>query len=128
VLEIAGLKIPAGMQGKSLVPFLRGSEPAGWRKDWLYEYYEYPGENEVRPHRGIRTERYKLIHYYIEPEEFEFYDLQEDPGELHNLYGNAAQAALVDALRHRLAELRRETGDNFNYEVHAGKRQTRSLP
>ena len=111
LLEIAGLKIPKSMHGHSLVPFLKGSEPAAWRKDWLYEYYEYPGENEVRPHRGIRTERYKLIHYYLEPEEFELYDLQDDPGELNNLYENAAHRPLLDMLRRRMAELRRETGD-----------------
>jgi len=115
VLEIADLKIPERMHGQSLVPFLQGSEPARWRKDWLYEYYEYPGENEVRPHRGVRTERYKLIHYYLEPEEFELYDLQEDPGELHNLYGTAAHAPLFAGLRDRLAELRRETGDTLNF-------------
>lgn len=115
VLEIAGLEIPERMHGRSLVPFLQGSEPAEWRKDWLYEYYEYPGENQVRPHRGVRTERYKLIHYYLEPEEFELYDLQEDPGELHNLYGTVAHAPLVAELRNRIAGLRRETGDTFNF-------------
>ena len=63
VLELAGIGVPKDMQGKSLVPLLQGEEPAAWRKDWLYEYYEYPEDNMVKPHRGLRTERYKLIHY-----------------------------------------------------------------
>jgi len=121
VLEMAGLKVPAWMQGRSLVPFFKGGAPAAWREDWLYEYYEYPGEQQVRPHRGIRSDRYKLIHYYLEPEEFELYDLQEDPGEIHNLYTRPESASLVAALRHRLEELRGETGDMYNYETPAGQ-------
>jgi arylsulfatase A-like enzyme len=126
ILEVAGLKIPEWMQGRSLVPFFKGSEPATWRKDWLYEYYEYP-ENWIRvlPNRGIRTERYKLIHYYLEPEAFELYDLQEDPGELHNLYGKPENAQLVARLRHRIDELRRETGDEYIYETPAGEQARR---
>ncbi|HEV2498113.1 MAG TPA: sulfatase [Terriglobia bacterium] len=114
ILDLAGLQIPEWMQGRSLVPFLKGDPPAVWRKDWLYEYYEYPWGNRVRPHRGIRTDRYKLIHYYLEPEQFELYDLQEDPGELHNLYGTPSAAELVPRLRHRIEELRKEMGDEFN--------------
>jgi arylsulfatase A-like enzyme len=99
------------MQGRSLLPFLRSEQPADWRKDWLYEYYEYPGPHNVRKHRGVRTERYKLIHYYEEPQEFELYDLKEDPGELRNLYGDGEHAQLARELMNRISELRRETGD-----------------
>jgi arylsulfatase A-like enzyme len=42
-LELAGVRIPQRMQGQSLVPLFKGEEPRTWRKDWLYEYYEYPG-------------------------------------------------------------------------------------
>ncbi|MGH9404469.1 MAG: sulfatase family protein [Terriglobia bacterium] len=111
VLELAGVEVPKTMQGKSLVPFLKGSQPAEWRKDWLYEYYEYPGNQQVKPNRGVRSDRYKLIHYYEPPEEFEVYDLQSDPGELHNLYGNPQHAELFKRLMNRLHELRKETGD-----------------
>jgi arylsulfatase A-like enzyme len=111
ILELAGLAIPPGMQGQTLVPFMKGSQPSTWRKDWLYEYYEYPGEQQVRPNRGIRTECYKFIHYYEPPEEFELYDLQEDPGELHNLYGDPRCADLTRQLRDRIDQLRKETGD-----------------
>jgi arylsulfatase A-like enzyme len=111
IIELAGLKPPHSMQGQSLVPLMKGLQPASWRKDWLYEYYEYPGEQQVRPNRGIRTERYKLIHYYEPPEEFELYDLAEDPGELHNLYGDHRYADLTAQLRDRINRLRKETGD-----------------
>jgi arylsulfatase A-like enzyme len=110
-LDLAGVRVPAQMQGRSLLPWLRGEQPAHWRKDWLYEYYEYPGPHNVRKHRGVRTERYKLIHYYEEPQEFELYDLQEDPGELRNLYGDEQHAQLARELMNRITELRRETGD-----------------
>ncbi len=118
VLELAGVPAPAILHGRSIVPFLSGESPEDWRKDWLYEYYEYPQWEHVRPHRGVRSERYKLIHYYKlanfpdEPEEFELYDLQKDPGELHNLYGQPGYAALTHQLMNRIGELRKETGDH----------------
>ncbi len=112
-LELAGINVPEWIQGQSLVPLLKGDESASWRKDWLYEYYEYPGPHNVRKHRGVRTERFKLIHYYEEPEEFELYDLQEDPGELHNLHGDPSRASLETELRGRIEELRKETDDNY---------------
>ncbi len=115
-LELAGIPVPASMQGQSMVPMLKGEQPRNWRKDWLYEYYEYPGSHDVRKHRGVRTERYKFIHYYEPPEEFELYDLQEDPGELHNLYGQPRSAALARDLRRRIDELRKATGDHYVYE------------
>ena len=63
LLDLAGVEIPGRMQGHSLVALANG-EATSWRKDWLYEYYDYPSAEHVRPHRGVRTERYKLIHYY----------------------------------------------------------------
>lgn len=110
LLELAGVAVPPNMQGRSLVPLAQGT-PVSWRKDWLYEYYEYPGNQQVRPNRGVRTERYKLIHYYLPPEEFELYDLQNDPDERNNLYNDPAHAALAARLKARITELRRETGD-----------------
>ncbi len=110
LLELAGVEIPKHMQGHSLVPLAKG-QSAQWRKQWLYHYYEFPGYQEVRPHRGVRTERYKFIHYYQSPEEFELYDLKEDPGELHNLYGDSRHAALLQDMKNRLSELRHQMGD-----------------
>jgi arylsulfatase A-like enzyme len=112
LLELAGLKIPTWIQGQSLVPLLKGEEPKSWRKDWLYEYYEYPGPHNVRKNRGVRTEQFKLIHYYEAPQEFELYDLKEDPGELNNLYDDPRYATLARDLRQRIGELREETDDH----------------
>lgn len=117
MLEMAGVQVPAEMQGKSLVSLLRGKEPANWRHEWFYEYYEYPEGEHVLPHRGIRTDRYKLIHFYLPPEEFELYDLQNDPHELNNLYVDPQYASLARQLRERLKELRKETGDTGKYDV-----------
>ena len=120
ILELAGIKDPNWkdwVQGRSLVPFMKGNPPTDWRKDWLYEYYEYPAAEMVRPHRGVRTERYKLIHYFLAPQEFELYDLQEDPGELHNLYDDPRYAKLAADLRNRIDQLRKETGDEYEYQM-----------
>lgn len=110
-LELAGVRVPPSMQGQSMLPLLKGEEPTNWRRDWLYEYYEYPDATNVPKHRGVRTGRYKFIHYYEAPEEFELYDLQEDPGELRNLHGEPRYASLARDLRRRLEELRQATGD-----------------
>ena len=111
VLDLAGVKIPSRIQGRSMVPLIRGNS-TGWRKDWLYSYYEFPGSNMVPKNHGVRTERYKFIEYYEEePKEYELYDLQEDPRELHNIYGNPGYRDLAERLRNRLNELRAETGE-----------------
>lgn len=110
VLDLAGVPVPKWMHGTSLLPLMTGRK-AKWRKDWLYEYYEFPAVHSVRKNRGVRTERYKYIHYFEEPEEFELYDLERDPGERDNLYARPEYADLVQRLRARLTALRRETND-----------------
>ncbi len=116
LLEIAGLPVPGEMQGKSMLPLAEGKANVPWRKDWLYEYYEYPGFENVRPCRGVRTDRYKLIHFFIEPQEFELYDLQADPDEMNNLYGKPGYEELTAHLKERLAALRAETHDTYQYK------------
>lgn len=115
LLELAQVTVPAGLQGRSMLPIMQGKDVA-WRKDWLYEYYEYPGYENVPPCRGIRTERFKLIDYFLDPEQFELYDLQTDPDEHTNLYGQAAYRDLAEQLKKRLQELREETGDHYEYK------------
>jgi arylsulfatase A-like enzyme len=115
LLEIAGLPVPAEMQGKSMMPLAEGKN-VEWRQDWLYEYYEYPAYENVRPSRGVRTKQYKLIHYFIEPQEFELYDLEKDPNELNNLYGKPGYDEITKTLKDRIAELRRQTNDTYEYK------------
>ncbi|MSR32842.1 MAG: DUF4976 domain-containing protein [Gemmataceae bacterium] len=110
MLEIAGEKVPQGLHGKSLVPLLRGQR-AGWRQDWLYEYFEFPGPHSVKKNRGVRGERYKFIHYFEEPQEYELYDLEKDPLERTNLAYLPEFALLRAKLAQRLLQLRQETGD-----------------
>jgi arylsulfatase A-like enzyme len=104
-LDLAGVPIPAQMQGKSLLPLAQASDPS-FRKDWYYEYYEWPNPEKVPPCRGIRTERYKLIEYLLEPQEFELYDLESDPQETRNLYGMPEFTKLQQDLLARLEALR----------------------
>ena len=116
LLDIAGLPVPSEMQGKSMLPVAEGKANVPWRKDWLYEYYEYPGFENVRPCRGVRTEQYKLIHFFIEPQEFELYDLKADPEEMNNLYGKPGYEELTAHLKERLEALRAETHDTYQYK------------
>jgi arylsulfatase A-like enzyme len=104
MLDLAGIAIPAQMEGKSILPLAHAADP-GFRKEWYYEYYEWPNPEAVRPHRGIRTEQYKLIHYVMEPQEFEMYDLAADPGETKNLYGDPHFAGRQHSLWNRMQEL-----------------------
>ena len=108
-LEIAGLPIPADMQGRSLVPILRGQTPADWRKAFYYHYYEWPQPHHVRPHYGVVTERYKLVRFYGTGEDYwELFDNQKDPLELKDVYKDPAYAATKAELEQELARLRKE--------------------
>ena len=108
-LDIAGVTVPSDMQGRSLVPLLRGTTPDDWRKTFYYHYYEYPGWHYVRRHYGLTDSRFKLIHFY-EPSvnEWELYDLHFDGNELNNLAGQVAYAKVEERLRNELTRLRRE--------------------
>jgi arylsulfatase A-like enzyme len=110
LLELAGVPVPGWMHGRSLVPLLRSETPP-WRDAFLYEYYEYPAEHCVRKNRGVRTDRWKLIHFWEQPEEWELYDLQSDPDETHNLAGERRHEPVLRQLRERLEQLRAELGD-----------------
>ena len=110
-LELAGAEVPEDMHGVSLVPLMKGESPADWRKSLFYHFYEYPAEHMVMRHFGIRTERYKLIRFYGDGEFYELYDLENDPAELHNLYGQPEYDELADSLKVELAGLREKYGD-----------------
>jgi arylsulfatase A-like enzyme len=113
LLDLAKVPIPTAFQGKSLMPLVESGE-VEWRKDWLYEYYEYPAYENIPPCRGVRTDRYKYIEYFTQ-NAYELYDLESDPDEMHNLYGNPKYEDLTRQLRSRLEELRRETNDHYVY-------------
>lgn len=104
-LELAGVEVPSDMQGESLLPMLKGEEVKDWRKSLYYHYYEFPDEHAVKRHYGARNERYKIIHFYDDIDEWEFYDLQNDPNELHNLINDPACREQIDSLRNELNRL-----------------------
>lgn len=110
-LDLAGLPVPEDMQGVSLLPLLRGEQPADWRDDIYYHYYEYPAEHAVKRHYGIRDERYKLIHFYRDIDVWELYDLQEDPGEMHNIFGQPGTEAVTQRMMERLKKAQERYDD-----------------
>ena len=113
-MDIAGLAVPADMQGRSLVPLLRGEHPADWRTSWYYRYYHDPGDHNTRAHLGVRTETHKLIHYW-KKDQWECYDLLKDPHELNNLYNDPAQANVVAKLKLELYRLKKEVKDDDQF-------------
>lgn len=109
-LEAAGVPVPSQMQGRSLMPLLRGETPPDWRTATYYRYYDHPGEHNVNLHYGLRTARYKLIFFHV-LQVWELYDLERDPRELDNVYGDPAYAEITADLKRQLAELRKSVGD-----------------
>jgi arylsulfatase A-like enzyme len=105
-LDIAGARAPADMQGRSLAPLLKSATPKDWRKSIYYHYYEYPAVHMVQRHYGVRTQRYKLIHYYL-VNEWELFDLEKDPGERKSVYADSAYAETVKELKAELTRLRK---------------------
>jgi arylsulfatase A-like enzyme len=108
-LDIAGVPVPSDMQGRSLVPLLKGRTPADWRKSFYYHYYEFPAVHSVRRHYGVVTSEFKLIHFY-EPDvnEWEMYDRKKDPMELKSIYADPKYAATKQKLEQELQRLRTE--------------------
>ncbi|MFC2084392.1 sulfatase [Bacteroidota bacterium] len=111
LLESAGIKVPPEMQGKSILKLLKGKTPEDWRTSMYYHYYEYPGRPEIKKHYGIRTKRYKLIHFYYDIDEWELYDLDKDPNELNNVYNNPGYSDIVNNLKKELKKLQDKYGD-----------------
>ncbi|MDQ3623067.1 MAG: sulfatase-like hydrolase/transferase, partial [Verrucomicrobiota bacterium] len=117
-LDLAGLPIPASMQGRSLLPLLRGDSPADWRTSIYYRYYHAPGHHNTAAHLGVRTATHKLI-YYWKQDAYEMFDLGKDPTEQHNLlYSDAKRpdvAARFAELKAEIARLQKEYKDDGQY-------------
>ncbi|HNS22662.1 MAG TPA: sulfatase [Sedimentisphaerales bacterium] len=116
-LDWAGASVPADMQGRSLRPLLQGRTPSDWRTSMYYHYYEYPAVHSVKRHYGVRTERYKLIHFYNDIDEWELYDLQTDPDERQNVYNDPKYAEIVTELKAELKRLRAQYNDTTGAPV-----------
>jgi arylsulfatase A-like enzyme len=113
-LEAAGVAVPATLQGRSLLPLLRGEVPADWRTAIYYRYYHDPGHHNTRAHYGVRTATHKLI-YFWKKDQWELFDLRSDLAELRNLYGQPGQEAITADLKATLARLRKELQDDDRF-------------
>ena len=123
MLEAAGLPVPEDIQGESFLPLLKGVKPSrvktsegrGWRNSLYYHYYEYPAEHAVRRHYGVRTGRYSLMHFYNDIDEWELFDLQEDPYQLHNIYGEPGTEKVTTLLQQELLRLQLLYDDSIRF-------------
>jgi arylsulfatase A-like enzyme len=113
-LDAAGLAVPESMQGRSLLPVLKGTTPADWRTSMYYRYYHDPGDHNTRAHYGVRTTTHKLI-YYWKKDQWELFDLRADPLELHNLYGLPGQGPITSALKTELLRLKKQIRDDDQF-------------
>jgi arylsulfatase A-like enzyme len=123
LIEIAGAKVPNIMQGRSFAAALRGaSPPADWRTVTYYRYWMHMAHDLAVPaHFAIRSDRHKLVFLYgidalrpashPTPAAWEFYDLETDPGEMKNQYGNPAYAEVITAMKRQLRETRAALGE-----------------
>ena len=114
LLDMAGLEIPSEMQGKSFKGAFDG-DLKNQRKSVYYHYYEWPIWHKVQPHYGVRTDRYKLMHFYYSMDEWELYDLKNDPNEIDNIYAEASPE-LIESLKKELEALRKEYKDDGSIE------------
>jgi arylsulfatase A-like enzyme len=134
ILDLAGVAVPASMHGKSMLPILEGNTPSDWRKYSYYEYYEnswelyknlkpedindttnvrYFNAHRVTPHRGVRSDRYKLIEFHTE-DYWELFDLEADPNELKNVYGKPGYEDITAELLTELRKLQSVYGDGVS--------------
>jgi arylsulfatase A-like enzyme len=114
-LAAAGLPVAADIQGRSFLPLLHGETPSDWRTSMYYRYYHYPMHHRVQPHYGVRTEQYKLI-YFNKIDQWELFDLRQDPHELKNLYLDPKYAETVKKLKEEMYRLKKELKDENQFE------------
>jgi len=113
-LDAAGVAIPPDMQGRSLLPILRGRTPAGWRTSMYYRYYHDPGDHNTRAHYGVRTQTHKLICYW-KKDQWELFDLVADPQEMHNLYNQPGQEKITASLKAELVRQKNVVRDDDQF-------------
>ncbi|WP_298865775.1 sulfatase [uncultured Gimesia sp.] len=124
LLEMAGVKKPEFMQGRSFLPILKGEPtPADWPDATYYRYWMHMAHHDNPAHYGIRTKDFKLIFFYglpldapgavktPTPPHWELYDLRKDPREMQNVIADPAYQSTLKNLKHRLSQLKQQTGD-----------------
>ena len=116
-LDLAGAPIPEEMQGESLLSTIKAAQknggiPSDWRESIYYHYYEYPGAHSVKRHYGVRNDRYKLMHFYYDVDEWEMYDLKTDPNEMINIIGDPEYSDVLAEMKAELKRLQELYGDS----------------
>jgi N-acetylglucosamine-6-sulfatase/uncharacterized sulfatase len=136
LIEMAGGKAPAYMDGKSFASVFDGKKPDNWKDAVYYRYWMHLIHHNIPAHLGIRTENYKLILFYgrhydssrygepamvwlkdksmkIQPTpvSFELYDVKNDPQEKVNLANNPKYAKILLDMKKKLRNLRVSVGD-----------------
>lgn len=134
LLDCTGIEKPAYMQGKSFLSVLRGRTPPDWRQEVYYRYWMHMSHFAIPAHYGIRTKSHKLIYYYGEPlgqadtefirswvkgsprveptePEWELFDLEKDPLEMHNRVSDSEYDAVFANLKRKLLEKKEAIGD-----------------
>ena len=115
-MTAAGLEVPANMQGRNLIPLLEGHTPNDWRHSFYYRYYHDPGHHNTKAHYAVRTDRYKLIHYWSR-QQWELFDLKTDPKEMNNRYEDPGLQSVVKELKTELSRLKTELEDHDEFAL-----------
>lgn len=123
ILDMAGIPVPETMQGRSMLPILKGETPKDWRKSTYYRYWMHMTHHDNPAHYGIRTKDYKLIFFYGLPLDangalpnpttpgWELYDLRKDSHEMNNVYNDPSYSTVVKELKKELFKIKEEIGD-----------------
>ena len=120
MLDFAGAAAPQQMQGRSFRAICEtGEEPPQWKQAAYYRYWMHMAHHDNPAHFGIRTKHYKLIFYYgcgpngenQTPPGWELYDLRKDPHEVVNVFDDGAYADVVQEMKRRLRDVRKQVGD-----------------
>ena len=112
LLDLAGIKTNAQIQGNSFESILFGETPENWNQEMYYHYYEFPYWHHVQPHYGIRTQKYTLAHFYYNIDIWELYDLEKDPKQMNNIISDPQYTNVVANLKIRLEGLMKKYENN----------------
>ena len=103
--QLAGVRAPE-VEGRSLLPLLRGENPRGWREE-IFASFHSPGPSHQLSTRAIRTAGHKLILHLL-TSEAQLFDLRADPYEMTNRLDDPAAAAVKQKLSAKLEAWRKQ--------------------
>ena len=115
ILDFTGVSIPENIQGHSMKYLMTNDNPTAW-KDQVYYHFTEAGWG-VAAHYGIRTPKYKLIHFYDPVDQWELYDLEKDPHEMMNLYNDPTYQEAQKRLKNKLKALQNKYKDPIRKQL-----------